>query len=113
MYCKYESPVAWSGFTVAPCVEYLTRDKSLAVTIASDHITEAEALAVKYVLYAVPQVMLLLWDTSILSIDVSQDNLLPYSLHHVVAKSCIAHKKDLLTTSLCATCHRRTTPECS
>ena len=26
-------------------------------------------------------------------------SLLPYSLHPVVAKSCIAHKKNLLTTS--------------
>ncbi|XP_015770010.1 PREDICTED: alpha-aminoadipic semialdehyde synthase, mitochondrial-like [Acropora digitifera] len=91
-----------SGFTVAPCVEYLTRDKSVAVTIASDKISEAEVLASKYK------------NTHPTLLDVTQSedklnkliqqhdvviSLLPYSLHPVVAKSCIAHKKNLLTTS--------------
>ncbi|KAM7438042.1 hypothetical protein ABFA07_012446 [Porites harrisoni] len=91
-----------SGFTVAPCVEYLTRDKSLAVTVASDQISEAEILASKYK------------NTHPVLLDVTQSeeklkkliqqhdvviSLLPYSLHPVVAKSCIAYKKNLLTTS--------------
>lgn len=91
-----------SGFTVAPCVEYLTKDKSVAVTIASDKISEAEVLASKYK------------NTHPTLLDVTQSedklnkliqqhdvviSLLPYSLHPVIAKSCIAHKKNLLTTS--------------
>ncbi|KAK2571068.1 Alpha-aminoadipic semialdehyde synthase [Acropora cervicornis] len=76
-----------SGFTVAP---------------SSDKISEAEVLASKYK------------NTHPTLLDVTQSedklnkliqqhdvviSLLPYSLHPVIAKSCIAHKKNLLTTS--------------
>ncbi|XP_068758907.1 alpha-aminoadipic semialdehyde synthase, mitochondrial-like [Montipora capricornis] len=91
-----------SGFTVAPCVEYLTKDKSVAVTIASDQISEAEILASKYK-NTYPTLLDVTHSEDKLNRLIQQHDvvisLLPYSLHHVVAKCCIAHKKNLLTTS--------------
>lgn len=91
-----------SGFTVAPCVEYLTRDKTVGVTIASDQISDAESLASKYK-NTTPALLDVTQSEDKLSKLIQQHDvvisLLPYSLHHVVAQSCITHKKNLLTTS--------------
>ncbi|XP_027057225.1 alpha-aminoadipic semialdehyde synthase, mitochondrial-like isoform X1 [Pocillopora damicornis] len=91
-----------SGFTVAPCIEYLTRDKSLAVTVASDKISEAEAVAAMY-RNTTPTLLDVTQSEEKLNKLIQQHDvvisLLPYSLHHVVAKSCITHKTNLLTAS--------------
>ncbi|XP_022801173.1 alpha-aminoadipic semialdehyde synthase, mitochondrial-like [Stylophora pistillata] len=91
-----------SGFTVAPCIEYLTRDKSLAVTVASDKIREADALAAMY-RNTTPTLLDVTQSDEKLNKLIQQHDvvisLLPFSLHHFVAKSCITHKKNLLTAS--------------
>lgn len=93
--------VLGSGFTSGPLVEYLTRDGSVAVTVASNILDQAEQLASTY------------QNTTATSVDVhSEDNLkklipnhelvvsyVPFSLHHLVARQCVDHKVHMVTSS--------------
>jgi len=96
--------VLGAGYVSAPVVEYLTRDSSVGVTIASALKEEAKAVAQRYE------------RTEPVLLDVSESperlddlikshnvviSLLPWTLHPVVAKKCIANKTDMVTASYC------------
>ncbi|XP_054750865.2 alpha-aminoadipic semialdehyde synthase, mitochondrial-like [Lytechinus pictus] len=91
-----------SGMMVPPVIDYLTRDKSLACTVASDKKEVAEGLASRY-----PNT-----GAIYLNVDMHPDllskcikehdlviSMLPLHLHTRVAKKCIEHKRHLATTS--------------
>lgn len=94
--------VLGAGHVSAPLVEYLHRDDAVRLVVCSQLKEEADALANKYpgvepVLLNVterPDALQEIIDSS--NVVVS---LLPYSLHHIVARACIAAKTHLVTAS--------------
>ncbi|XP_014213003.1 alpha-aminoadipic semialdehyde synthase, mitochondrial [Copidosoma floridanum] len=94
--------VLGAGYVSAPLVEYLHRDENLRIIVGSQYKEEADALANRYPglepvfidAQANPEAM----DELVEVADVVV-SLLPYSLHHVVATSCIRAKKHLVTAS--------------
>lgn len=94
--------VLGAGYVSAPLVEYLHRDDNLRIIVGSQFKDEADALANKYpgvepMFVNVEEKPESLGDV-IEAADVVV-SLLPYSLHHIVAKSCIEAKKHLVTAS--------------
>lgn len=89
-----------SGLVAAPVVEYLARDKNIAVTIASAVKEEADALAERY---GVSSEYVQAHDNSALRSLTSKArvvvSLLPYDLHGVVAKACLSTGAHLVTAS--------------
>ncbi|RWS12979.1 Alpha-aminoadipic semialdehyde synthase-like protein [Dinothrombium tinctorium] len=94
--------VLGAGYVSSPLVEYLTRDQSLHVTVASALHGQGEAVANKSS------------NTSSLVLDVTKRpeqldelisksdlviSLLPYHFHPMVAKKCIEQKKNMITAS--------------
>lgn len=94
--------VLGAGYVSSPLVEYLHRDQDLRIIVGSQYKDEADALAQKYP--GVEPVLLDVverpegLDEIVETADVVV-SLLPYSLHHIVAKSCIQSKKHLVTAS--------------
>ncbi|XP_028397986.1 alpha-aminoadipic semialdehyde synthase, mitochondrial-like [Dendronephthya gigantea] len=99
---KHRVLLLGSGLVSGPVVEYLMRDQSIRLTIASVEPEEAAALSDAYA------------NASSVSIDVQNEqnklnklvgdhelviSLLPYSFHHDVAQMCIQHKVNLVTAS--------------
>ena len=91
-----------AGFVAAPAVEYLARDPTIRITVASQLMDEASRLATRF-----PAVEPFLLDVAhrpdelerlIKDHDVTL-SLLPAPLHPQVAKLCVAHKKNLVTAS--------------
>lgn len=90
-----------SGFTATPLVDYLTRDGSVAVTVASNIEKQAKQLAAPFK------------NTSAVTVDVTCEQSLsslipqhqlvisyvPFQFHPLIAKLCIAHKVNMLTAS--------------
>ncbi|XP_043271750.1 alpha-aminoadipic semialdehyde synthase, mitochondrial isoform X2 [Venturia canescens] len=94
--------VLGAGYVSAPLVEYLNRDKNIAIAVCSHLKDEADALANEYP--AVEPVFLNVIERpdTLKEIVSSADvvvSLLPYALHHVVAKTCIETKTHLVTAS--------------
>ncbi|EDO38256.1 predicted protein [Nematostella vectensis] len=94
--------VLGSGLTVAPTIEYLVRDKSVGVTVASSVMSEAEQLAGSFrntrpvlldVEYHTDKLQKLIKDHDIVI------SCLPYDLHGAIAGKCIEHKKNMITSS--------------
>ncbi|XP_063822481.1 alpha-aminoadipic semialdehyde synthase, mitochondrial [Ostrinia nubilalis] len=89
-----------SGLVSAPVVEYLSRDKNIAVTIASQVKEEADALAERY---GVRSEYLEANDADALKSFASRArlvvSLLPYDLHGAVAKACISAGAHMVTAS--------------
>lgn len=93
--------VLGAGYVAGPLIDYLTRDNSLNVTIASALEGQGSALAHK------SNVNSLVLDVSnpgeTLDQLVQESDLvisiLPYSLHTMIAKTCIDRRKNLLTAS--------------
>ncbi|CAG9113301.1 unnamed protein product [Plutella xylostella] len=89
-----------SGLVSAPVVEYLSREKGVSVTIASQVKEEADALADRY---GVQSVYLEATDEAALREVVSKSrlvvSLLPYDLHGVAARACIAAGVHMVTAS--------------
>ncbi|KAJ3391277.1 hypothetical protein HDU92_009137 [Lobulomyces angularis] len=90
-----------SGFVAAPLVDYLLRDKSVHITIASNAKKEAEKLAQgKKNARVMP---LDVGDQQNLSNLVKDHDVtvsfVPATMHTTVAEHCINHKKDMLTAS--------------
>uniref|UniRef100_A0A673AZS3 Uncharacterized protein n=1 Tax=Sphaeramia orbicularis TaxID=375764 RepID=A0A673AZS3_9TELE len=91
-----------SGYVSGPVVEYLTRDETTQVTVASVLLKQAEELAAKYpntipvVLDAGSQEGHL--DTLIKDHDLVI-SMLPYSFHPLIAKHCIRRKVNMVTAS--------------
>ncbi|CAI8015134.1 Alpha-aminoadipic semialdehyde synthase, mitochondrial, partial [Geodia barretti] len=90
-----------SGYTSAPLVEWLTRDGTVSVTVASNIPEQADRVAAPFK------------NTSTAEVDVTSDaslsslipghnlviSYVPFTLHPLVARQCIAHKVDLVTAS--------------
>ncbi|KAJ8667132.1 hypothetical protein QAD02_008794 [Eretmocerus hayati] len=108
MPCGRTVVVLGSGYVSAPLIEYLQRDEELRVIVGSQHKHEADALASRY-----PGLETVIVDVvedhqsrgrsgQLSELVESADvvvSLLPYALHHIVANSCIAAKKHLVTAS--------------
>ncbi|XP_015600808.2 alpha-aminoadipic semialdehyde synthase, mitochondrial [Cephus cinctus] len=94
--------VLGAGYVSAPLVEYLHRDNKIRIIVCSQLKDEADALANRYP--GVESVFLNVLDRPdtlhevVSSADVVV-SLLPYSLHHLVAKTCIQTKTHLVTAS--------------
>jgi len=91
-----------AGYVSAPLVEYLHRDKNIRLVVASQLKDEADALANRFP--GVEPVFLNVLDRPDTLHDVIKSanvvvSLLPYSLHHVIAKACIETKNHLVTAS--------------
>ena len=91
-----------AGYVSAPLVEYLHRDNNLRIIVGSQYKDEADALANKYP-GVEPVFVNVLENPESLDEVIEEANvvvsLLPYTLHHIVAKSCIQAKKHLVTAS--------------
>ncbi|KAH9635552.1 hypothetical protein HF086_003166 [Spodoptera exigua] len=89
-----------SGLVSAPVVEYLARDKNIAITVASAVKEEADALAERY---GVSSEYLDAKDESALKSLTSRArvvvSLLPYDLHGTVAKACLNTGAHMVTAS--------------
>ncbi|KAG8223056.1 hypothetical protein J437_LFUL002004 [Ladona fulva] len=97
--------VLGAGFVSAPVVEYLTRDKNIALTVASALKDEADAVATRF-----PGVEPVLVDV-IGRPDHAEEmvketdlviSLLPYPLHPSIATACVAYSKNMVTASYCS-----------
>ena len=91
-----------AGYVSAPIVEYLHRDKNLRIIVGCKLKDEADVLANKYP--GIEPVFLDVNETTDTLTEVAAEadvvvSLLPYSLHHLVAKSCIEAKAHLVTAS--------------
>nr|XP_053652789.1 alpha-aminoadipic semialdehyde synthase, mitochondrial-like [Cherax quadricarinatus] len=96
--------VLGAGYVSAPLVEYLSRDPNTGIIVASGLQDEADALAVKH--HNVESVLLDVVERPDLLEDLVKSadvvvSLLPYSLHHEVAKHCIQQKTNMVTASYC------------
>lgn len=94
--------VLGAGYVSSPLVEYLHRDENLHIIVGSQYKEEADNLANKYP--GVEPVYLDVVERPDSMKDLIEEadvvvSLLPYGLHHVVAKSCIEAKKHLVTAS--------------
>ncbi|XP_052739377.1 alpha-aminoadipic semialdehyde synthase, mitochondrial isoform X2 [Bicyclus anynana] len=89
-----------SGLVSAPVVEYLARDKNIAVTVASQVKEEADALAERY---GVQSEYLQANDDNALKELASKSrlviSLLPYDLHGAVARACVSCGAHMVTAS--------------
>lgn len=91
-----------AGFVSAPLVEYLHRSNNIRLIVASQLKEEADVLANKFP--GVEPVFLNVLERSDTLQDIIKSadvvvSLLPYSLHHVIAKECINAKTHLVTAS--------------
>ncbi|KAJ0175669.1 hypothetical protein K1T71_008828 [Dendrolimus kikuchii] len=89
-----------SGLVAAPVVEYLARDKNIAVTIASQVKEEADALAERY---GVSSEYIDARDESALRSLTGRArlviSLLPYEFHGAVARACLSSNAHMVTAS--------------
>jgi alpha-aminoadipic semialdehyde synthase len=90
-----------SGYTSAPLVECLTKDGTVAVTVASNILEQAKQVAAPF------------QNTSTALVDVTSDDSLsslipghnlvisyvPFQLHPRIARQCIAHRVNMVTAS--------------
>ncbi|XP_053612509.1 alpha-aminoadipic semialdehyde synthase, mitochondrial isoform X1 [Plodia interpunctella] len=89
-----------SGLVSAPVVEYLSRDKNVAVTIASQVQEEADELAHRYGVRA--EYLEANNDSALTSLASRARlviSLLPYDLHGAVARACVANGVHMVTAS--------------
>lgn len=94
--------VLGSGMMVPPVIDYLTRDKNLACTIASDTKEVAEGLASRYPNTSAMYLNVGMHPDLLTKCIKEHDlvmSLLPLHLHTPIAKLCIENKKHLVTTS--------------
>lgn len=91
-----------AGYVSAPVVEYLTRDKNTHVTVASQLKDDLDSIA-----RACPNADYLILDITRSSDELEKlinehdvvISLLPYSFHPMIAKICIALKRNMVTAS--------------
>lgn len=91
-----------AGHVSAPVVEYLHRDDSIKIVVVSQLKDEADALANRFP--GVEPIFLNVLERPDTLEDIIGSahvvvSLLPYSLHHVIAKACIETKTHLVTAS--------------
>ncbi|XP_072508997.1 alpha-aminoadipic semialdehyde synthase, mitochondrial isoform X2 [Notamacropus eugenii] len=90
-----------TGYVSEPVVEYLSRDSSIEITVGSDMKNQLEHLAKKY---DINPIVLDIGkhEERLANVVKKQDlviSLLPYVLHPIVAKACIASKVNMITAS--------------
>eukprot|EP00095_Tigriopus_kingsejongensis_P002741 maker-scaffold138_size318692-snap-gene-0.8 protein:Tk02741 transcript:maker-scaffold138_size318692-snap-gene-0.8-mRNA-1 annotation:"hypothetical protein DAPPUDRAFT_334150" len=103
--CDRKVLVLGAGYVSAPVIEYLTRDSTIGITVASDLKAEANKLASRFERT----------DPVLLNIEERPDqlsdlikghecviSLLPWPLHPKIAEKCIEQKRDLVTASYCS-----------
>ncbi|XP_071082800.1 alpha-aminoadipic semialdehyde synthase, mitochondrial-like [Haliotis cracherodii] len=91
-----------AGYVAGPAVDYLLRDSSTHVTVASQYSEELDAISQKC-----PAADCLLMDVQRSQEDLQRlipehdlvVSLLPYALHPDIAKLCIDHKRNMVTAS--------------
>ncbi|TRY81173.1 hypothetical protein TCAL_11846 [Tigriopus californicus] len=103
--CDRKVLVLGAGYVSAPVIEYLTRDKSIGITVASDLKAEANKLASRF--ERTDPVLLNIEERPDTLNDLIQGHdcvisLLPWPLHPKIAESCISQKRDLVTASYCS-----------
>ncbi|XP_076670805.1 lysine ketoglutarate reductase/saccharopine dehydrogenase isoform X1 [Andrena cerasifolii] len=94
--------VLGAGYVSAPLVEYLHRASNIRLIVASQLKEEADVLASKFPGVEPVFLNVLERPDTLKDIVSSADvvvSLLPYSLHHVIGKACIAAKTHLVTAS--------------
>ncbi|XP_077981815.1 alpha-aminoadipic semialdehyde synthase, mitochondrial-like [Glandiceps talaboti] len=94
--------VLGAGYVSSPLIEYLSRDRNVAVTIGSAIRSEAEKLAEKYPNVVAHDVDVLKHVGFLQKLVKDHDlviSLLPYSLHPIALKMCIQEKTNLTTAS--------------
>ncbi|XP_076163729.1 lysine ketoglutarate reductase/saccharopine dehydrogenase [Ptiloglossa arizonensis] len=94
--------VLGAGYVSAPLVEYLHRASNIRLIVASQLKEEADILATKFPGVEAIFLNVLERPDTLKDIVRSADvvvSLLPYTLHHVVAKTCISAKTHLVTAS--------------
>lgn len=96
--------VLGAGYVSPPLVEYLARSPNTGITVASGLRDEADAIAEKHA--NVESVLLDVVERPDLLGDLVKQadvvvSLLPYSLHHEIAKECIKQKTNMVTASYC------------
>ena len=98
----FQVVILGAGYVSAPVVEYLHRDENIKIVVCSQLQEEADTLANKYPGVEPVFLNVLEQPDTLHEIVSSADvvvSLLPYSLHHVIAKTCIDTKTHLVTAS--------------
>lgn len=93
--------VLGSGYVSEPVLEYLSRDDNVEITVGSDMKNQIEQLGKKYGINPV-SLDVGKQEEKLGSLVATQDlviSLLPYVLHPLVAKACIASKVNMITAS--------------
>ncbi|KAG8524529.1 Alpha-aminoadipic semialdehyde synthase, mitochondrial, partial [Galemys pyrenaicus] len=93
--------VLGTGYVSEPVLEYLSRDKNIEITVGSDMRSQIEQLSKKYNINPV-SMEIGKEEGKLGSLVAKQDlviSLLPYVLHPLVAKACIANKVNMVTAS--------------
>nr|XP_009919626.1 PREDICTED: alpha-aminoadipic semialdehyde synthase, mitochondrial isoform X3 [Haliaeetus albicilla] len=91
-----------SGYVSGPVLEYLTRDSSVDITVASVMKEQLEQLTKKYSSVTSVHMDVIKHEEKLSSLVKKHDlviSLLPYSAHPLVAKKCIDNKVNLVTAS--------------
>ncbi|XP_072717214.1 alpha-aminoadipic semialdehyde synthase, mitochondrial isoform X2 [Ciconia boyciana] len=91
-----------SGYVSGPVLEYLTRDSSIDITVASVMKEQLEQLTKKYSNVTSVHMDVIKHEEKLSSLVKKHDlviSLLPYSAHPLVAKKCIDNKVNLVTAS--------------
>uniref|UniRef100_A0A8C0C1Z8 Alpha-aminoadipic semialdehyde synthase, mitochondrial n=1 Tax=Buteo japonicus TaxID=224669 RepID=A0A8C0C1Z8_9AVES len=91
-----------SGYVSGPVLEYLTRDSSVHITVASVMKEQLEQLTKKYSNVTSVHMDVIKHEEKLSSLVKKHDlviSLLPYSAHPLVAKKCIDNKVNLVTAS--------------
>lgn len=102
--CTYKKRVLvlGAGFVSAPLVEYLHRESNVSIKVGSQIKEEADRLAQRY--QGIESVYINVEDESANLQNLCEESdvvvsLLPYSLHGLIAKHCVAGKTHLVTAS--------------
>lgn len=86
----------------APLVEYLHRDKGIAITVASEQKDQSDSLATQF--EGVQSIYLNACDNPSLLRELVAEadvavSILPADMHHVVAKACVQEDTHMVTAS--------------
>ncbi|XP_047417385.1 alpha-aminoadipic semialdehyde synthase, mitochondrial isoform X2 [Sciurus carolinensis] len=101
MSTKKKVLVLGSGYVSGPVLEYLSRDRNIEITVGSDMTNQIKQLSKKYNINPV-SMNICKQEEKLDLLVATQDlviSLLPYVLHPVVAKACIANKVNMITAS--------------
>nr|XP_013217702.1 alpha-aminoadipic semialdehyde synthase, mitochondrial isoform X2 [Ictidomys tridecemlineatus] len=101
MSTKKKVLVLGSGYVSEPVLEYLSRDRNIEITVGSDMMNQIKQLSKKYNINPV-SLNICTQEEKLGSLVATQDlviSLLPYVLHPIVAKACVASKVNMITAS--------------